>query len=163
MREKSRIDLLRGTDGAFNRRPEMQTAPDAALVPRHPLEQRRQGPRTEVAEKVFVLGHLDHRLHERVECLVGRVIAPLARGCLLTGDFPRQEKRIPCGAMRCRLNDIGSCVSAGRSRRGQFFPRSPMFLFAARSHWKMRDPLIAFPNFDRGYVYSVRLSTLKFT
>ena len=29
--------------------------------------------------------------------------------------------------------------------------------------WKMRDPLIAFPNFDRGYVYSVRLSTLKFT
>ena len=70
-----------------------------------------------------MLGHLDHRLHEGVECLVRRVIAPLTRGCLLTGlDFPRQEKRVPCGAMRYSIEDRGSRVSAGRSLRGQFSP-----------------------------------------
>lgn len=122
VRDKSRIDLLRGTYGAFYRRPEMQTTPDAALVAWHPLEKRRQGPGTEVAKEVFMLGHLDHRLHERVECLVCRVITPLTRGCRLTRlEFPREQKRIPCGVMRRWLKGSRN-VSAGRSCWERFAP-----------------------------------------
>jgi len=135
VRDKSRIDLLRGTYGAFYRRPEMQTTPDAALVAWHPLEKRRQGPGTEVAKEVFMLGHLDHRLHERVECLVCRVITPLTRGCRLTRlEFPREQKRIPCGVMRRWLK--GSIrMLAPDGHVGSDLPRLPMFLFAAPSHW----------------------------
>ena len=82
-----------------------------------------------------MLGHLDHRLHEGVECLVRRVIAPLTRGCLLTGlDFPRQEKRVPCYGCVIRLK-IEGVVLVLDSLVGGNSPRSPMFLFAAPSHW----------------------------